>query len=67
MKTNKLSDQYKEEYENKFIAVNMTTGSIFDFDYSFITMYEEIPKEIRKRLFFYYCKNKEFSMIKTKE
>lgn len=67
MKNNKLLQNYKEIYENKFIAVNIEDGIIFDFDVSLNRMYREIPKSIREKTFFYLVKDKEFQFIKTYE
>jgi len=62
-KTLILNNSYKEEYEDKFVAVSMHTLQIFDFDSSFERLFSEIPESTKERLMFFFVKNKSFSLV----
>lgn len=58
-----INNSYREEYENKFVAVNMNTLQVFDFDPSFKRLYCEIPESIKERLMFFFVKDKSFILV----
>ena len=58
-----LNNSYKEEYENKYVAVNIHTLQVFDSDSSFKRLYSEIPLSIRERLMFFFVIDKSFVLV----